>query len=432
MTEFDPTGVRNYALVTAAYWGFTITDGALRMLVLLYFHTLGYSPLKVAMLFLFYEIFGIITNLFGGWIGSRFGIKLTLYGGIGLQIFALLMMTPVNESWAIALAVPYVMVAQAMSGIAKDFTKMSSKSAIRLVIPKDAESSLFKWVAILTGSKNTLKGIGFFIGSLLLATVGYVNGLLIMAGGLFVILLSSYWLPNGMGKIKAKVKFSQLFSKSREINILSGARFFLFGARDVWFVVALPVFLYSVLNWSFEQVGGFLAIWTIGYGIVQSLAPSLLKWFGSGEPPQANTIRLWTGFLTAIPGAIAIALQQGLPPSQTLIIGLMIFGVVFAFNSAIHSYLILAYTEDDKVALNVGFYYMANAGGRLAGTVFSGLIFQLYGLEGCLWASAIFLLLAEAVTLKLPVGATEVAIAAPETVTTSNLPNPQSKQTIAD
>jgi predicted MFS family arabinose efflux permease len=401
-STFDQTGVRNYALVTAAYWGFTVTDGALRMLVLLYFHTIGYSPLEVAMLFLFYEIFGIVTNLFGGWIGSRFGVKLTLYGGIALQILALFLMTPVNESWTLALAVPYVMVAQAISGIAKDLTKMSSKSAIRLVIPQEAQSSLFKWVAILTGSKNALKGVGFFLGSVLLAVFGYVSALLIMAGALILILLSSYWLPSGMGKIKAKIKFTQIFSKSREINILSGARFFLFGARDVWFVVALPVFLYGTLNWSFEQVGGFLALWVIGYGLVQSLAPTLLKRFGSGEPPKAATIRFWTGFLTAIPAAIALALQAVRSPGQTIVLGLMTFGIIFAFNSAVHSYLVLAYTEDDKVTLNVGFYYMANSGGRLAGTVLSGLVFQLYGLVGCLWVSAVFVLLAELITLKLP------------------------------
>ncbi len=401
-STFDKAGVRNYALVTAAYWGFTVTDGALRMLVLLYFHTLGYTPLEVAMLFLFYEIFGIFTNLFGGWIGSQFGVKLTLYGGILMQIVALLMLTPVNQSWAIVVAVPYVMVAQAISGIAKDLTKMSSKSAIRLVIPKEAQGALFKWVAILTGSKNALKGVGFFVGSVLLASVGYVNALLCMAMGLFLVLLSSRWLPSSMGKIKSKVKVSQLFSKSLEINILSGARFFLFGARDVWFVVGLPVFLYGGLNWSFEQVGGFLAIWVIGYGLVQSLAPTLLRQFGSGRPPQAGTIRFWTGVLTAIPAAIAISLQMNRDPGQTIIIGLMCFGIVFAFNSAVHSYLVLAYTDDDKVALNVGFYYMANAGGRLAGTVLSGLVFQFYGLVGCLWVSTLFVLLAALISLKLP------------------------------
>jgi len=401
-STFDQAGVRNYALVTLAYWGFTMTDGALRMLVLLYFHTLGYSPFEVAMLFLFYEIFGIVTNLFGGWIGAKFGVKLTLYGGIAMQILALLLLTPVNESWAITLAVPYVMAAQAISGIAKDLTKMSSKSAIRLVIPKEAQSVLFKWVAILTGSKNTLKGAGFFLGGLLLSAFGYATALVIMAASLLIVLLSSRWLPSAMGKTKAKVKFRQIFSKSPEINVLSAARFFLFGARDVWFVVGLPVFLYSELSWSFEQVGGFLASWVIGYGLVQSLAPTLLRRFGSGRSPQVGTIRFWTGFLVAIPGAIALALQLGRPAGQTIIIGLMVFGIVFAFNSAVHSYLVLAYTEDDKVALNVGFYYMANSGGRLVGTVLSGLLFQVYGLVGCLWVSTLFVLLAELVTLKLP------------------------------
>ncbi len=400
--SLDRFGLRNYVLITLAYWGFTMTDGALRMLVLFYFHTLGYTPLEVAMLFLFYEIFGIVTNLFGGWIGARFGVKLTLYGGIALQIVALLLLTPVDGSWAVVLAVPYVMFAQALSGIAKDLTKMSSKSAIRLVIPKEAQSALFKWVAILTGSKNALKGVGFFLGALLLSSFGYAPALIIMAVALFVVLLSSRWLPAGMGKIKTKVKFRQLFSKSPEINILSAARFFLFGARDVWFVVGLPVFLYSVLNWSFEQVGGFLAIWVIGYGLVQSFAPLLLRRFGSGRPPQAGTIRLWTGLLIAIPAMIAIALQSALPAAPTIIIGLMIFGIVFAFNSAVHSYLVLAYTDDENVSLNVGFYYMANSGGRLAGTVLSGLIFQLYGLVGCLWVSSCLVLLAELVTLRLP------------------------------
>lgn len=394
--------VANYVLVTLAYWGFTITDGALRMLVLLYFHRLGYSPLEVAMLFLFYEFFGVVTNFLGGWVGSRFGVKLTLYGGIGLQIGALLMLMPVNQSWALSLAVPYVMVAQAMSGIAKDLTKMSSKSAIRLVIPKTAQSSLFKWVAVLTGSKNALKGVGFFLGGWLLGSIGYAYGLLAMAGGLALVLLSSYWLPSGLGQIKAKVAFRQLFSKSPEINRLSAARFFLFGARDVWFVVGLPVFLSSVLGWSFEQVGGFLAIWVIGYGMVQSLAPTLLSRFGAGGAPQASMIRLWTGGLIAMPVAIALALQSTLPIGPVIVIGLMGFGIVFAFNSAVHSYLVLAYTQDDEVSLNVGFYYMANSGGRLVGTVLSGLIFQQFGLVGCLWTSALFVLLAELVTLSLP------------------------------
>lgn len=411
MVSTTSASLRNYALVTLAYWGFTITDGALRMLVLLYFYKIGYTPLEIAFLFLFYEVFGIFTNFFGGWIGSQLGLRVTLYSGIGLQIFALIMLSWVNLGWVQWLAVFYVMVAQAFSGIAKDLTKMSSKSAIRLVVPQDAQSSLFKWVAVLTGSKNALKGAGFFVGSALLSLFGFVNALWIMAGGLFLIMLTGLILPKNMGKIKRKVNFKELFSKSQEINILSGARFFLFGSRDVWFVVGLPVFLQGTLGWSFYEVGGFMACWVIGYGIIQSLAPTLIQKFGSGEPPQSKTIQFWTFTLTAVPCVIALALQLGLPANLVVVGGLMLFGIVFAFNSAVHSYLVLAFTDDDEVALNVGFYYMANSGGRLAGTVLSGLVYQIFGLVGCLWVSMLFVLGAALVSLKLPEAQPSKAIA---------------------
>jgi MFS family permease len=401
-TTSSPQNLRNYVLVTLAYWGFTLTDGALRLMVLLYFYEKGYSPLQVALLFLFYEVFGVITNFLGGWIGYRFGLKLTLYAGIGLQAAALVMLSLLQPDWPQSWAVAYVMASQAFSGIAKDLTKMSSKSAIRLVVPQDAQGQLFKWVAILTGSKNALKGLGFFLGAALLAAAGFVHSLWMMAAGLTVILFTGLLLPAGMGKIKTKVKFKQLFSKSPEINILSAARFFLFGARDVWFVVGLPVFLRGPLGWSFYQVGGFMALWVIGYGIIQSMAPTILKRFNAGRPPQAGTIRFWTFALTVIPALIALGLQFGLSQEQVIVGGLMLFGVVFAFNSAVHSYLVLAFTDDDKVALNVGFYYMANSGGRLLGTVLSGLIYQWYGLVGCLWASMALVLAAALVTLKLP------------------------------
>ena len=393
---------KNYALVTLTYWVFTITDGALRLIVLLYFNNIGYTPIQIASLFLFYEVFGVVTNFLGGWIGSQLGLKVTLYTGIGLQIFSLVLLSFLNPDWAQWLSVLYVMIAQAFSGIAKDLTKMSTKSAIRLVVPQDSQSALFKWVAIFTGSKNALKGVGFFVGSALLSLFGFVNSLWIMAGCLFLLLFTGWFLPKGMGKIKAKVKFKQLFSKSREINLLSAARFFLFGSRDVWFVVGLPVFLRSVLGWSFYQVGGFLASWIIGYGIIQSLAPTLIKQFGSGQLPRSQTVRFWTSLLVVVPAAIAISLQVGIPANLTIIGGLLIFGVVFAFNSAVHSYLVLAFTDDDKVALNVGFYYMANSGGRLAGTVLSGLVYEFYGLVGCLWISTMLVLAAAMITRKLP------------------------------
>jgi len=394
--------LRNYCLVTAAYWGFTITDGALRMLVLLHFHTLGYTPIQIAFLFLFYEVFGVFTNFLGGWIGSQLGLRLTLYGGIGLQVFALVMLGLLSPEWAVGIQVAYVMVAQAFSGIAKDLTKMSSKSAIRLVVPKEAESRLFKWVAILTGSKNALKGVGFFVGAVLLQQFGFSNALFLQAGLLFLIFLTGNFLPKEMGRVKEKVKFRQLFSKSRAINILSAARFFLFGSRDVWFVVALPVFLYDRLGWTFMQVGAYMASWVIGYGLVQFFAPNLLRQNRGGEAPRARTIQIWTFVLTGIPGAIALAFMAGLPPEWVITGGLIIFGIVFAFNSAVHSYLVLAYTEDKDVSLNVGFYYMANSGGRLLGTVTSGLVYQFFGLVGCLWFSTLLILAAGLFSLKLP------------------------------
>ena len=399
MTSSAASGLRNYLVVTAGYWAFTITDGAIRMLVVLYFHKLGYSPLEIALLFVFYEFFGVVTNLVGGWVGSRIGLNLTMHIGMGLQVVALGMLT-VPDIW---LTVPYVMFAQALSGIAKDLNKMSAKASVKLMVPEDASSKLFKWVAILTGSKNSLKGAGFFVGAMLLAVVGFRSALLILSGGLFIVLVvTAILLPKHLGKSKAKAKFTQVFAKTREINWLSAARFFLFGSRDVWFVVGLPVFLSSVLGWNHMEVGGFLALWVIGYGIVQAFAPRLVRKSHHRHGPDGATARLWVFILAVVPAGIAIALQQGLDPASSLIIGLAVFGIVFAINSAMHSYLILAYSDQDKVAMNVGFYYMANAGGRLVGTVLSGLIYQVWGLVGCLWWSVGFVLAAALLSIALP------------------------------
>ncbi|MCG8080095.1 MAG: organoarsenical effux MFS transporter ArsJ [Candidatus Thiodiazotropha taylori] len=398
-------GVRNYLVVTGGYWAFTITDGAIRMLVVLYFHLLGYSPFEVAMLFLFYEFFGVVTNLVGGWLGARIGLNLTMHIGMALQVVALMALT-VPDAW---LSVVYVMIAQALSGIAKDLNKMSAKASVKTMVRDGGESKLFKWVALLTGSKNALKGAGYFIGAALLEWIGFRGALALLAGMLLLVLIAtSMMLPAGLGKMKSKPKFSQVFSKVAAINWLSAARFFLFGSRDVWFVVGLPVFLYEVLEWSFTQVGGFLALWIIGYGFVQASVPKLLGRVHQGQGPGGGTARLWAFLLALLPAFIAIALNQGWPAEQVLIVGLILFGIVFAINSAVHSYLILAYSDHEKVSMNVGFYYMANAGGRLIGTVLSGLIYQTYGLQGCLWWSALFVVLAALLSFGLPeVGADE-------------------------
>jgi len=390
--------VRQYLLVTGNYWAFTLTDGALRMLVVLHFHALGYSPLQIAALFLFYEFFGVVTNLVGGYLGARSGLNRTMNIGLAIQVGALLMLT-VPSVW---LTIPWVMGAQALSGIAKDLNKMSAKSSIKLLVPDGQQGKLYQWIAILTGSKNALKGVGFFLGGALLAAVGFKGAVLAMAIVLGLIWISSLiLLKKDLGKAKAKPKFREILSKSRAINILSAARMFLFGARDVWFVVALPVYLSTAFGWDVWKVGGFLAAWVIGYGIVQSFAPSITG-KKNGRVPDGRAAFLWALPLALLPGAIALGLNTGLSEHVVLLGGLMVFGVLFAVNSSLHSYLIVSYAKEDGVSLDVGFYYMSNAVGRLIGTVLSGWIYQVYGLSACLWISSAFVLLAALISIALP------------------------------
>ncbi len=394
--------LRNYVLVTGAYWVETLVDGATRMLVLFYFYEQGYSPFTIASLFVFYEIFGIVTNLVGGWLAARWGLRTTLFMGLGTQIFAVSMLAFVPQAW---LVVPYVMVSQSFSGIAKDLTKMSSKSAVKLVVPEGDESALYRWVAILTGSKNALKGVGFFLGGLMLTLAGFQTSMAILAGFVLAALLVTARLMHGhLGHPDATAKFKHMFSNNRAVNILAAARIFLFASRDVWFVVGLPVYLETVLGWSFWQTGGFLAIWVIGYGIVQAAAPGFVRRRGAegGAEPDGRTAT-WLAFvLAAFPAAIAIGLSAGADPTLVIVVGLIAFGVVFAMNSAVHSYLILAYADNERAAMNVGFYYMANAGGRLAGTVLSGLLYEWDGLVACLWASVVCVLAAAVLSTLLP------------------------------
>lgn len=391
--------IKQYLVITGNYWAFTLTDGALRMLVVLYFHQLGYSPLNIAMLFLFYEVFGVITNLLGGWLGARLGLNKTMNLGLAIQIVALSMLAVPSEM----LTVVYVMIAQALSGIAKDLNKMSAKSAIKLLVPKGAEGSLYQWVAILTGSKNALKGIGFFIGGLLLTLFEFKGAIILMAAFLACIwIFSLFALTKDLGKAKNKPKFNDIFSKSSSINILSAARLFLFGARDVWFVVALPVFLAVTFQWDHWRVSAFMASWVVGYGLVQSIAPYITG-KKQGKVPSGKSAFLWASYLTFIPLAIALTLHFDWHIQSAIIIGLLIFGAIFAINSSLHSYLIVSYAGEDGVSLDIGFYYMANAVGRLVGTVLSGWVYQEYGLAECLWISSSFLAIASLLSLKLPV-----------------------------
>ncbi len=391
--------LRNYILVTAGYWVFTVTDGALRMLVLLHFNELGYSPVSIAFLFLSYEFMGILTNLLGGWVGARRGLNRTLVAGLGLQIVALSALTFEQTSWARWLSVTFVMAMQALAGIAKDLTKMSSKSAVKTV---SGEGSLFKLVAILTGSKNALKGVGFFVGAALLSWIGYDGALWSMAGALAVtVVMLLVLLDEDIGRSKKKPPLRSILSKSSAINRLSAARFFLFGSRDIWFVVALPVFLSDELGWSHEGVGGFLAVWIIGYGIVQSFAPRILA-RGGRDVDEVAATRRWALVLAGVSAAIALLVGFDIAATLAIVGGLIVFGVVFAMNSSLHSFLVLAFSDDDEVALDVGFYYSANAAGRFVGTLLSGLLYLWGDLAAALWGSAAFVVLTWLFALRLP------------------------------
>jgi predicted MFS family arabinose efflux permease len=398
-------GIRNYLIVTASYWSFTLTDGALRMLVLLHFYTLGYTPFTLATLFLLYEAAGIFANLGGGWLATRFGIPRMLAAGLGLQIGGLMLLSVLDPAWGAALSVAWAVAAQGISGVAKDITKTAAKSAIKATAEGGA-GQLFRWVAWFTGSKNAMKGIGFFAGGLLLQTVGFRPALWLMAGLLALVLANVLFsLPRALGQAKASKSFGELFAKSRAINLLAAARIFLFGARDVWFVVGLPIFLYAQ-GWEFTAVAGFLAAWTIGYGVVQGVAPSVLRRSPDGLSREIPEARLWGAILTAIPVALALLLhgQNAVSPALLVVVGLAVFGFAFAVISSLHSYLILAYAGSKKAAEDVGFYYAANAAGRLIGILLSGALTQYGGLAACLWGSAAMLALSLILTLPLPTG----------------------------
>ncbi len=414
-----PEGLSAYIAVTAAYWAFMLTDGALRMLVLLHFHTLGFSPAQLAYLFVLYEIAGMVTNLAAGWIAARFGLTSTLYAGLGLQVVALLALTQLDPNWAIGASVAFVMIVQGASGVAKDLAKMSSKSAVKLLAPTEG-GGLFRWVAVLTGSKNAVKGLGFLLGAAMLATLGFQAAIIVMAVVLAVILFAVIrFMPPGLPKGRKGAKFSEVFSKSANVNWLSAARVFLFGARDVWFVVGIPIYFYAVLSDGTEEgnraaffmIGTFMAFWIILYGVIQANAPKILRASDRSEGDLIRAARSWAAMLFCIPAALTLAVLLSSGPETwltiTLVVGLLVFGAIFAVNSSLHSYLILAFTKSERVTMDVGFYYMANATGRLLGTVLSGVTYQVGGLPLVLGTAAVMVALAALTSGKLTDQTTE-------------------------
>jgi MFS family permease len=392
----NPKGMAAYIAVTAAYWAFMLSDGALRMLVLLHFHTLGFSPVQLAYLFVLYEIASIITNLSAGWIAARFGLSSTLYAGLALQILALVALLKLSPDWTIWASVAYVMFAQGVSGVAKDLSKMSAKSAVKLLAPK-TKGSLFRWVAILTGSKNAVKGLGFFVGAVALGTFGFhavIQGMAIFLGIILLILILR--MPAGLPTGRKDAKFKDVLSKNANVNWLSLARVFLFGARDVWFVVGIPIYFYAVLSDgstegnrnAFFLIGGFMAIWIILYGVMQGNAHRILRATTRGSNALIQDAARWIWMLLIVPLCLSVFLYMR-PDATTLnatvvVIGLLVFGAIFAVNSSLHSYLILEFSTGSRVTMDVGFYYMANASGRLLGTLLSGISYQMGGVSACL------------------------------------------------
>ncbi len=392
----------SYLVVTASYWTFMLSDGALRMLVLLHFHQNGFSPIQLAYLFLFYELAGIFTNLTAGWLASKYGLKFTLISGLIIQILSLYLLSQLNQNWSQGFSVFYVLIVQGLSGVAKDLTKMSSKSAVKLLAPEN-NMSLFRWVAVLTGSKNTIKGLGFLVGSILLATLGFYKSLIFMTVIVsFILIVALVLLKNDLFNIKKDVKFSDVFSKSRNINFLSAARVFLFGSRDVWFVVGLPIFFYNIFSdgslesnqRAFYIVGSIMAMWVIFYGLIQANSPKLFLKINNVDPNLVQICKKWVCYLffnVIFLTLLFSVINEELLKNLIVFLGLFIFCFIFAVNSSIHSFLILKFSKKKNVTLDVGFYYMANATGRLAGTILSGLTFQLGGLTLSLITASIMI-----------------------------------------
>ena len=249
-----------------------------------------------------------------------------------------------------------------------------------------------------------MKGSGFILGAMLLAAFGFVSSVLTMAVILFVILLGVlFYMPSGLPAGRKDAKFSEVFSGNRNINWLSASRLFLFGARDVWFVVGVPIYFYAVISDgsddgnrdAFFLVGTFMAVWTIFYGIIQGWTPRILKVTSQMDTEILAQAKRWVGLLIVVPLLLAALVWLVPEPSRTLtsviVLGLLVFGGIFAVNSSLHSFLILSFTDAKRVTMDVGFYYMSNAAGRLLGTVLSGFTYQVGGLPMCLCAATVMI-----------------------------------------
>jgi hypothetical protein len=408
-----------FIIITITYLLFTVTDGAVRMLVLLHAYNKGFTAMEVAIMFTLYELMGAVTNLAAGVAGSKWGIRATLISGLLLQIVGLGMLYGWSDDWSKGEAIVYVTIAQAMCGIAKDLTKLGGKTVTKLVTPEEKQVRLFKLVSALTGYKNSLKGVGYFMGAALLDW-SYEAAISVNIGFIIVALpFAIFGLTTQLGRVASKnITLAAVFKQSDNINYLSLARLFLFGSRDLWFEVPLPFYLRSPegLGWPRAAVGALLASYIIIYGQCQSYSPQLVLAPLKQSPPNKWACILWNAVLAVCPifmGAMALTSMYDEPGDSstgkvaTLMIGVFSFAIIFAINSAVHSYLVVKYAEGNKVAMNVGFYYMANAFGRLTGTIISGALYSYVGsnvndgLAACFLASLVFVVISTVVTFWL-------------------------------
>ncbi|CAM9245362.1 unnamed protein product [Scytosiphon promiscuus] len=419
--------MRNLYTAAMSYNGYTVTDGALRLIVLLHAADLGFNAIEIAFMFSAYEVAGVFTNLFGGVAGSKYGLRCTLLTSLTLQIACLAALTQTEPilgdlkeatpgSTRYLEATIYITAWQALAGVAKDLMKLTGKATPKLVTKEGAEGRLFQLVAWLTGMKNALKGFGSFLGALLVAQIGYVDSLWILVGicGIFVP-VGIFGMDRGLGVSPGKnIDWKSLFSKGRNVNVLSAARFFLFGSRDVWFEIGLPLFLRVELGWKRELVGLILAGYIVIYGNLQAASTKLYKNAdGTSRQPTGAAAYKWAAYCSLAPLITGIATyfthkvaESDLATALVLITGVVAFAAMFAVNSSVHSYLIVSYSNKDKVAMDLGFYYMANAMGRLVGVLVGGFLYHYtsddFGLSMCLIVACPFLVAAAAIAYRLP------------------------------
>lgn len=397
--------LKPFVVISSSYLLFTITDGGVRTIVLFNAFERDFTAFQVSLMFVLYELAGVVTNFLAGIAGARWGLRSTLLAGLCLQVVGIGMLFGWQKSFTKTEAIIFVTVAQMLSGIAKDLVKLGGKAVTKLVTPEGKEGRLFKMVSMITGLKNSLKGVGMFIGAALVQ-VTYFGALGTMLG---IVLLAVPWavlsLESDLGRMRREnITLSSIFKKNHNVNFLSAARFFLFASRDAWFEVPLPFYLRSPegFGWERAAAGAFLGGWVIMYGQVQSWTPQLFSKPLRQFPANKYHATLWVAILLVIPALLGSVMQfsdvfqSGTSQAAKIaivVVALVAFAVVFAVNSSIHSYLVVKYSEGDKVAMNVGFYYMSNAAGRLIGTLVGGALFQWVGddfndgLAACFWFS---------------------------------------------